>query len=206
MKDYYKVLEVSPDSDPATIKRAYKRLAKRCHPDVCPGGSERFRALREAYETLSDEKRRADYDRKRARQVPIERSEDAGVSGNPPETMHQPGVRFRRGPHRPAAAYPRGTRRRGPHPRREASSVPVEPLSPFSRSGGPRRGFGGPVSRHGYQDTPEASRHLDEPGEVVRIVCPRCGGRGRIGWLRCRLCQGRGTVLLFDNFPDSLLY
>ena len=59
---YYDILEVSPDATAAEIRRAYRALAVRYHPDKNPTGGEMFRRIAEAYETLSDDDRRAAYD------------------------------------------------------------------------------------------------------------------------------------------------
>jgi len=56
-KNLYKVLGISQDADPAKIKKAYWKAAKRYHPDVSPGTSKKFREVQEAYEILSDPKR-----------------------------------------------------------------------------------------------------------------------------------------------------
>ncbi|XP_066399323.1 chaperone protein dnaJ 20, chloroplastic-like [Miscanthus floridulus] len=68
-RDYYKVLSLEhrPDVGAEEIKRAYRRLALRHHPDVCPPSrraesTELFLELRRAYETLSDPARRVRYD------------------------------------------------------------------------------------------------------------------------------------------------
>ena len=54
-KDYYEVLGVSRKASDAEIKKAFRRLARRYHPDVGTGSSpEKFRELAEAYETLID--------------------------------------------------------------------------------------------------------------------------------------------------------
>ena len=63
---YYDILEVSPDATAAEIRRAYRALAVRYHPDKNPTGGEMFRRIAEAYETLSDDDRRAAYDARRA--------------------------------------------------------------------------------------------------------------------------------------------
>jgi molecular chaperone DnaJ len=63
--DFYDLLGVTRDADLHAIKRAYRRLARRLHPDINPGdgvAAVRFRAVVEAYETLSDPGRRRDYD------------------------------------------------------------------------------------------------------------------------------------------------
>ena len=63
-KDYYAILGVDRKADTATIKKAYKKLAMKNHPDVnkSPGAKDTFIALNEAYAVLSDEKQRRMYD------------------------------------------------------------------------------------------------------------------------------------------------
>lgn len=63
--DYYELLGVSRDADEATIKKAYRRLALEYHPDRNPGNKEaeeKFKLISEAYQVLSDPKKRALYD------------------------------------------------------------------------------------------------------------------------------------------------
>lgn len=65
-EDYYKVLGVKRDAKPDEIKKAYRRLARKYHPDVNPGdkaSEERFKQMSEAFDVLSDPKKRAVYDR-----------------------------------------------------------------------------------------------------------------------------------------------
>ena len=64
-RDYYEVLGVDKNADDATIKKAYRALAKKNHPDVNPGdkeAEERFKEINEAYQVLSNPQKRAQYD------------------------------------------------------------------------------------------------------------------------------------------------
>ena len=64
-RDYYEVLGVDKGADEAAIKKAYRQLAKKYHPDVNPGdkeAEEKFKEVNEAYQTLSDPQKRATYD------------------------------------------------------------------------------------------------------------------------------------------------
>ena len=68
-KDFYKVLGASKSDDQAAIKRKYRALVKDLHPDTNHGDSakeEKFKAVSEAYEILSDSKKRAEYDEARS--------------------------------------------------------------------------------------------------------------------------------------------
>ncbi|WP_447881215.1 curved DNA-binding protein [Serratia fonticola] len=67
IKDYYAILEVKPSDDIKAIKTAYRRLARKYHPDVStePDAETRFKEVAEAYEVLKDSERRAEYDQMR---------------------------------------------------------------------------------------------------------------------------------------------
>ena len=68
-KDYYKTLGVTKTAKPAEIKAAYRKLARKYHPDANKGNAsaeEKFKEISEAYSVLSDEKRRKEYDEARS--------------------------------------------------------------------------------------------------------------------------------------------
>ena len=68
-KDYYAILGVEKSADGDAIKKRYRKLARELHPDKTKGDKtleERFKAVSEAYDILSDEKKRAEYDQARA--------------------------------------------------------------------------------------------------------------------------------------------
>jgi DnaJ-class molecular chaperone len=65
-RDYYEVLDVARDAAPEAIKKAYRGLARKYHPDVNPGdksAESKFKEVQEAYDVLSDQEKRARYDR-----------------------------------------------------------------------------------------------------------------------------------------------
>ncbi len=62
-KNYYEILDVTPDATSEELKSAYRKLARKYHPDIAGNeGVEKFKEITEAYETLSDETKRKRYD------------------------------------------------------------------------------------------------------------------------------------------------
>ena len=65
VKDFYKTLDVNKDASQDEIKKAFRKLARKYHPDLNPGdkvSEQKFKELNDAYEVLSDAKKRAEYD------------------------------------------------------------------------------------------------------------------------------------------------
>src|SRR5512138_3562184 len=64
-KDYYEILGVSPSASKKDIQQTYRQLARKYHPDVNPGNKEteeKFKAINEAYQVLSNEEQRKKFD------------------------------------------------------------------------------------------------------------------------------------------------
>jgi molecular chaperone DnaJ len=88
-KDYYKILDVQKGANADDIKKAYRKLAMKYHPDRNPGdkvAEEKFKDMSEAYEVLSDPKKRDSYDRYGTAESPFSRGRGSarpGPGGNP---------------------------------------------------------------------------------------------------------------------------
>ena len=90
-KDYYEVLGVPKDADEKVIKSAYRKLARKYHPDVCTDkaeGESRFKEINEAYEVLSDKDKRAKYDQFGA---DWQRAQQSGQAGDFDWSRYQAG-------------------------------------------------------------------------------------------------------------------
>ena len=90
-KDYYEVLGVPKDADEKAIKSAYRKLARKYHPDVCTDkaeGESRFKEINEAYEVLSDKDKRAKYDQFGA---DWQRAQQSGQAGDFDWSQYQAG-------------------------------------------------------------------------------------------------------------------
>ena len=97
MKDYYKILGLTPAADKKEIKKAFRQLAKKYHPDLNPGdaaAAEQFKLINEACQVLSDENKRARYD--------LDRKKQQGESRrNSADKTHSQQTKAERGSSRP---------------------------------------------------------------------------------------------------------
>lgn len=192
MKNYYRILEVSADASPEEIRAAYRRLAKELHPDYYEGGNQPFVALQEAYATLSDPARRRAYDQSL--------QADRPRSGGP---TVQPKTR----PSSPPAPEPLIPERETPFdlgrtsPSRSFHSYRPSFDEIFDRLW---QNFGptGPTAQETKSLNVEVSitpRQAFRGGRVelmipARLTCPRCRGRGGLGFFECLHCGGAGVV------------
>ncbi len=207
-RDYYEVLGVQRNANKDDIKKAFRKLAREYHPDVSQHGDAeaKFKEINEAYEVLSDDDKRARYDRFGAAGVNQGAGgfSGAGVSGF--EEIFEEFFNM-------ASGGRGGARRRGPRPgddRRadvtvsfEESIFGIEKPVEFERLANCET-CTGTGAEPGTTPTrcPECKgtgeiRRVDQTflGAMVRTsTCPRCQGRGEINPSPCHTCSGVGRV------------
>ena len=66
VKDYYKILEIEDNFTEDSLKKKYRELSKKYHPDINPDGGEKFKEINEAYDILSDSCKKRQYDFERS--------------------------------------------------------------------------------------------------------------------------------------------
>jgi DnaJ-class molecular chaperone len=187
MRDLYEVLGVARTATHDEIKKAYRRLARRHHPDVNPGkkdAEKRFRELQEAYAVLSDEKKRQQYDQ------------------------------FGTVDEQEIAARWAQSRRAGQGRRVEFD---LHNLGGFADLGGMFgnlfKGFGGgprAAAAQPLEATVEIAFADSLRGTSVvvpvrrEVPCPQCGGTGSAGSRACTRCHGSGLLVHTDRLRVRL--
>jgi molecular chaperone DnaJ len=185
--DYYKVLGVGRKASAAEIKKAFKRLARKCHPDLNPGNrtaEEQFKRITEAYEVLSDSEKRRRYDQTG--------SASSAASPPPPGDVHRGPGDFGRGPGTAGFDFDAGAFGGG------GFSDIFEELFRQSRTQqhGPSPGEDRVTTfRIGFFD---ALKGLETSLELEREApCEQCGGSGHVRSARSRVCpdcEGTGKI------------
>src|SRR4051812_17486699 len=172
--DFYALLGLAPGATPADIKRAYRRLSRRYHPDINPGdraAEALYRKISDAYETLVDPDRRRSYDEGGSH------PDGGGV------TFEFTGFDFSAGAHGPQAAT--------------FTELFAEALHPVGAADNGRPEPGADI--HATLSIPFEESMLGGERQVVvtrQDVCSACGGAGSIRTPegRCAPCHGSGKV------------
>jgi len=191
-RDYYETLEVPRGATEEEIRKAYRKLARKHHPDVNrndKAAEERFKEINEAYQVLSDSEKRKRYDQLGA-------GWKAGSDFTPPPGAAGAGAGYR------DFSDMFGAEREG-----NGFSDFFESLF-GSRGGGRERTF----RRRGQNVTAEITLTLEEAhrGGTRTIsfqameACPECGGTGRKDGKVCPKCHGAGTVQSTRTFEVKI--
>ncbi|WP_173916095.1 molecular chaperone DnaJ [Halobacillus sp. Marseille-Q1614] len=207
-RDYYDVLGVSKDASKEEIKKAYRKMARKYHPDVSEeeNASEKFKEAKEAYETLSDQQKRAQYDQF-GHAGP--QGQGFGGFGGGAEDFGGFGDIF-------DMFFGGGGRRRDPNaPRKGADlqysmtltfeeaifgkntevEIPTEETCGTCDGSGAKAGSKPETCSH-CQGSGQINQEQNTPfGRVVnRRVCHYCQGSGNIIKDKCNTCGGDGRV------------
>ncbi|MFC7060683.1 molecular chaperone DnaJ [Halobacillus seohaensis] len=207
-QDYYDVLDVSKDASKEEIKKAYRKLARKYHPDVSEedNASEKFKEAKEAYETLSDQQKRAQYDQF-GHAGP--QGQGFGGFGGGAEDFGGFGDIF-------DMFFGGGGRRRDPNaPRKGADlqysmtlqfeeaifgkstdvEIPTEESCDTCDGSGAKPGTSPETCSH-CQGSGQINQEQNTPfGRVVnRRVCHHCQGSGQTVKDKCNTCGGDGSV------------
>lgn len=209
-RDYYEVLGLAKGASPEEIKKAYRQMARKYHPDVNkePDAEDRFKEVNEAYEILADDQKRSMYDRFGHAGVSNTGGfggfQDFGGFRDPFEIFEEVfgglggfGGRSRR---------QRGGPRRGADLRYEMTlefeeavfglekeiEVPRQETCNTCNGSGVEPGTS-PIRCPECNGTGEIRR---QTGFFINIgTCPRCQGRGEIITSPCRECRGQGRIV-----------
>ena len=210
-KDYYKVLGVAKTASQEEIKKSYRKLARKYHPDANKGDAEaedRFKEVSEAYDVLSDEKRRKEYDAVRSMPGGFRGQQGGGFPFDLGDIFGQSGGTQTGGAGERIGDLfgglfggrgGGGTRTAGTRRARRGADVETEVTLSFGRA---MNGVTVPIKL-----TSEAAcnscRGTGAKAGTVPRVCPNCEGTGHetrnlgnFGFQEpCKECRGRGLVV-----------
>lgn len=202
-KDYYAALGVPKDASAADIKKAYRKLARRYHPDANKGAAkaeERFKEISEAYDVLSDETRRKEYDEARTLFGTGGFRRGTPGTGNVNLDLGDLLGNVRAGGLGDIFGGLFGGTRRPAAPRRGGDLESEATLS-FADAA---HGVTLPLRVATPHPCATCSGTGAQPGSTPRL-CPRCEGTGSVARSQggfafaepCRECRGRGLII--DN-------
>ena len=209
-RDYYEVLGVDKKASLDDIKKAYRTLAKKYHPDLNPGdkeAEEKFKEVNEAYEVLSDETKRSQYD-----QFGFAGDQASGFQGFEGFQGTDPFDIFSRF----FGGSFGGGRRRDPNAPREGRDLEQSITLDFEEAFNgckktikvtadeecPTCGGTGAFSKNNIQNCTRCggrgSINVTQDSIFGRIqtqtYCPNCGGKGKIIDKKCEKCYGKGRI------------
>ena len=193
-KDYYKILNISETSTLEEIKLAYRKLARKWHPDVAGNSSEvisKFKDINEAYETLSNSVRKADYDR--ARKFYSYSSVGAGAKSN--EYKETSSV------NKENSAYKKTEPKQTYHTK-DGFKFSWEDFffkAQKQEKSLPQKG------KDIYSDVEiSVFEALGGATKVINMLqtnlCPKCQGRRFVNGSECPFCKGKGETSTYKRF------
>lgn len=201
-RDYYEVLGVKRDASDDDIKKAYRKLARKFHPDLNPGdkaAEDQFKQMQVAYDVLSDPENRKLYDQYGENWQAVK----AGAGAPPPPGWERA--------QRPAQGGPRtggfdfGDFEFGGRGASGGFDIFEELFGGAARGRTQRSGRGRDVEAELEVSLEEAHRGARRTLQMQSPeTCPTCGGSGAIGDRLCDTCGGAGQVLKQRNIDVNI--
>lgn len=215
-RDFYDVLGVDQDADDAEIKKAYRKLARKYHPDVnkAADAESQFKEVKEAYDVLGDAQQRAQYDRfghagTQQGQGGFGGAQDfgggfgdifdmffgGGGRGNPNAPRQGADLQYTMTLNFEEAVFGKETEIR----------IPQEETCGTCRGNGAKQGTK-PETCSVCKGTGQQEQVQDTPfGRVVnRRVCMQCSGTGQMVKEKCTTCRGKGKVQKQKTIPVNI--
>jgi molecular chaperone DnaJ len=199
MKDYYKILEVEEKASADEIKKSYRSLSKKYHPDVNPDGDEKFKEIAEAYDVLSNPDKKANYDN----------SKSNPFQGTPYADMFS--QMFGRGNNQ----FRQPRRKNAPDKVIKVQVSPVESYLGLNKelhyvknnhcqtcngSGGEQQ-MCGTCKGQGFEIKTFGTGFMVQQ---IRSACNTCGGKGYTLVHKCYGCGGQGVKSTANNIKITL--
>ncbi|HVL64206.1 MAG TPA: molecular chaperone DnaJ [Actinomycetota bacterium] len=209
MADHYDTLGVSRDATQDEIKKAYRRLARRYHPDANPGdpeAAERFKEIGRAYEVLSDPVKRSRYDTFGDERAATGFGDFGGIS-DLFATFFGGGGSSRSGPARGAdvlAQVEISLEDAATGVERDVEVATLQACPDCSGTGAAPGTQPTPCRECGGAGEVRAVRRTLLGNMVTASTCPRCGGRGEEVLNPCPGCRGRGRVQVAETLTIAI--
>lgn len=200
MKDYYKILEVEEKASAEEIKKSYRTLSKKYHPDVNPEGTEQFKEIAEAYDILGNTEKKGKYDNAKSNPFNGTSYEDMFS-----QMFNQGSSQFRQQPMRKSVPD-------------KIIKVQVSPLESYrgeektihyvkdnqcqscNGSGGEQQTCG-TCNGQGFQIRIFGNGFMSQQ---IKQSCQTCAGRGYTLVHRCYHCSGNGTKSTANEIKVTL--
>ena len=203
-KDYYSVLGVPKDADQAAVKKAYRRLARKHHPDFNKGNPEaerKFKEINEAYQVLGDPEKRKRYDHLGANWNSFGRTQAPRQIS--PASRGIPAAGSRISPRESFRASAISSRRSSA----DSTSSPDAEEPRVSRRPGSRKAAG--KAAEAAAEIHITLREAVQGGRARltlqrETACRQCGGQGLSGSGICPACMGRGSVLQPEDIEVNI--
>ena len=202
MKDYYKILEVEEQSSEEDIKKSYRNLSKKYHPDVNPGGEEKFKDIAEAYDVLSNKDKRAQYDNRKSNPYGGTPFEDLFTQMfNQRNQQQQQHFRRKGAPDKIIRVQVSPI---------ESYKAAMKTINYFREQGcGTCKGTGGDTTMCGTCGGTGFQIRTIGTGfmvQQIRTTCQTCAGRGNVIINKCHHCTGKGTKTQAQEIRINIPY